>query len=110
MRMWMVDPKIMCRKHLLGEHVECHMFRSVIVSGKKIDGYIRNNCLEIQNLKDRHDKLAKEIEDRGYNHKSPMEEISSEFFLKWKCEVDPVKSLDDLLERCIDCQERMVAG
>ena len=22
MRMWMVNPKIMCRKHLLGEHVE----------------------------------------------------------------------------------------
>jgi hypothetical protein len=25
MRMWMVPPKVMCRKHLLGEHVEIHM-------------------------------------------------------------------------------------
>ena len=25
MRMWMVNPGFMCNKHLLGEHVECHM-------------------------------------------------------------------------------------
>ena len=25
MRMWGVDPKQMCRQHLLGEHVELHM-------------------------------------------------------------------------------------
>jgi hypothetical protein len=24
--MWMVDPRIMCRNHLLGEHAEIHMF------------------------------------------------------------------------------------
>ena len=28
MRMWMVNPRIMCRQHLLGEHVEIHMFHS----------------------------------------------------------------------------------
>ena len=26
MRQWMVDPRLLCRKHLLGEHVENHMF------------------------------------------------------------------------------------
>ena len=25
MRMWMVNPKMMCNKHLLGEHVELHL-------------------------------------------------------------------------------------
>lgn len=25
MRMWMVDPTIMCRQHLLGEHYELHV-------------------------------------------------------------------------------------
>lgn len=24
MRMWMIDPKLLCRKHLLGEHNEIH--------------------------------------------------------------------------------------
>jgi Pyrimidine dimer DNA glycosylase len=25
MRMWLVDPRLMCSQHLLGEHVELHM-------------------------------------------------------------------------------------
>jgi len=25
MRMWMLNPKALCRKHLMGEHVEIHM-------------------------------------------------------------------------------------
>ena len=26
MRMWMIDPTLLCRKHLLGEHGELHKF------------------------------------------------------------------------------------
>ena len=33
MRMWNVDPKLMCNKHLLGEHVEMHMFFGTIQKG-----------------------------------------------------------------------------
>jgi hypothetical protein len=30
MRMWMVNPRIMCGNHLLGEHLETHMFYGII--------------------------------------------------------------------------------
>ena len=33
MRMWMIDPKLLCRKHLLGEHLEIHMFVGTINKG-----------------------------------------------------------------------------
>ena len=49
MRMWMVDPKIMCRKHLLGEHVEHHMFVGTINKRISIVGYLRDNLLLAQN-------------------------------------------------------------
>ena len=33
MRMWNVDVTKMCNKHLLGEHVEMHMFVGIIIKG-----------------------------------------------------------------------------
>lgn len=34
MRMWVVNPKILCRKHLLGEHVELHMATGHLQRGR----------------------------------------------------------------------------
>ena len=36
MRMWLVPPSHMCRKHLLGEHVELHMLLGTLKKGKSI--------------------------------------------------------------------------
>lgn len=43
MRMWKVNPKNMCRQHLLGEHVECHMFVGAILKGISLSGYIKKD-------------------------------------------------------------------
>ena len=40
MRMWMLPPETMCRKHLLGEHVELHMLLGSLRRGKNIDGFL----------------------------------------------------------------------
>ena len=37
MRMWMIDPTMLCTKHLLGEHVELHMFVGTINKNKKLN-------------------------------------------------------------------------
>jgi hypothetical protein len=74
--MWMVNPKTMCRQHLLGEHVECHMFVGTIKRGKSIKGYLDKGLLEIHNLQKRHQDLAQEMERRGYKHKSPLEFVT----------------------------------
>lgn len=40
MRMWMLPPETMCRKHLLGEHVELHMLLGTMKRGRRIDGFL----------------------------------------------------------------------
>lgn len=102
----MVDPRVMCRKHLLGEHVETHMFFSSIAMGKELRGYVEKGLLEVSSLKLRHDALAKEMLRRGYRHSSPMGPLPSN--LVEDRAIDPKASLRDLLERCPLCQQRFV--
>jgi len=104
----------MCRKHLLGEHVECHMFLGTMRKGKSLEGYVRNNLLQLGHLIDRHDKLSLEMVLRGFKHNSPMEmnqefkDIidSSETYTRiyYTSIVDREISLQDLYNRCPECR------
>lgn len=67
MRMWMVNPEMLCRKHLLGEHLECHMFVGTILAGKSLKGYVDNGLVEVDSLVQRHNDLAVEMSKRGTN-------------------------------------------
>lgn len=106
MRMWLVDPKIMCRQHLLGEHVELHMFVGTIQKGISLAGYLRDQLLEPQSLKCRHLELIAEMEARGYNHKSPLPEIELKELAPGVWEIDRAKSQAELLRRCPACLAR----
>ena len=113
MRMWLVNPKIMCRKHLLGEHVEHHMFFGTMLREKSINGYIENNLFEPTLLVKRHDDLVAEMLSRGYNHNSPLEVSLGEFLHfqdvyrhVWKRKIDRVASLNELINRCPECNRR----
>lgn len=69
MRMWMVPPRTMCRRHLLGEHVEIHMFLGAMRLGTSMAGYCgKANLMEPAALFARHALLADEMLARGYNH------------------------------------------
>lgn len=111
MRMWMVDPKTMCNRHLLGEHVECHMTVGTLRKKKSLQGYIDNDLLQPCTLVQRHNELAKEMEARGMNHQSPVEgrEVSDMVYLLpdeiRHHRVDREKSLKDLHERCQECRD-----
>jgi hypothetical protein len=100
--MWMVNPKLMCRKHLLGEHVEIHMFVGSINKGINIQTYINTNLCEPNSIRSRHDELVKEMLARGYNHKSEL----PDFEFKDDTKVDSEKSYEDLIKRCKDCASR----
>ena len=109
MRMWMVEPKIMCMQHLLGEHVECHMFVGHIEKKKsRIDGFIQNDLFEPLSLKVRHDEIAVELEKRGVKHRTPLHEPDyfrySEHNIKHK--INRIRSLYELLNRCPVCKKR----
>lgn len=110
MRMWLCDPKILCRKHLLGEHLEQHMFLGSVKKGKKLDGFLTNNLFEPDSLFLRHEQLKNEMIARGYKHRSPMKEedldLSEE---RQKVKINKDKALRDLLSRCPECHQRWIS-
>lgn len=111
MRMWMTDPEKMCRKHLLGEHVETHMCLAIIKAGKSMTGYVTNNLVEPLSLMHRHEELAHEMARRGYNHKSPMswtnDALEAVRILPDEvrlAKVDKDAAQADLCSRCAECR------
>jgi hypothetical protein len=106
--MWMVNPRIMCRQHLLGEHVEIHMFIGTLNRKKSVKGYLEKGLLEVHNLYNRHEELVKEMKRRGYNHYSEVDE-------KWKFVqkagfVNKEKNFDELINRCSKCKGQQTLG
>jgi len=75
MRIWDVNPKKLCNKHLVAEHGELHSLWSVIINNKK--GFSRHPETtrwrgKLKALYERHEQLVKEVKRRGYNHSSPL--------------------------------------
>ena len=111
MRMWLCDPRILCQKHLCGEHVEMHMFLGTLKKRKKIDGFLKNNLFQPRVLFQRHEDLKCEMIERGYNHNSNMCESECACVLdlpteKQYWEVDKDAALKNLLDRCPECRKR----
>ena len=94
----MVNPQQMCRQHLLGEHVECHMFVGTVRRGKNVQGYLDKGLLEVHNIQNRHDELAGEMLKRGYKHKSPIS-----FASKKLGTINSRKNINLLHDRCEKC-------
>lgn len=104
MRMWMIDPRLLCRRHLNGEHYEIHMLAGHLRAGHSITGYLERGLLEPQNMKARHDELMIEMIRRGSDncHKSPLA-------VDFECPVGKVsrkQTFDDLRGRCPRCVEQ----
>ncbi len=109
MRMWMVNPVVLCSKHLLGEHVECHMLVGHLQHKRRITNYIRLNLLQPKSLKERHDKLAAEMQNRGMHHKSPLPEYDLSYLPEGHStyKVNAEESLTELSKRCSECKKRL---
>ncbi len=111
MRMWMVNPSFMCDQHLLGEHVEVHMFVGSMAKGIRMDGYVRNGLLELRKIESRHQELAREMTNRGFNHKSEMDRealvhIYHAYSHILNTQIDRDSSLHELIRRCRVCKSR----
>lgn len=103
MRMWMVPPTMLCDQHLLGEHVELHMFVGTIRRGVSIAGYVLRGLVETANIKKRHRQLVKEMKARGFRHKSKLEYEDKLAVGK----VSRIGSIRALTSRCKECAERI---
>lgn len=112
MRMWMVDPKLMCDQHLLGEHGELHKFLHCWCKRHRIDGRIAGNAMEPLSYKARHDELAEEMLRRGFKHESPLEQPDFSYLPSEQREyrVDRQESLKLLRKRCPACAARMAGS
>lgn len=103
MRMWNINPKLLCKQHLLGEHLEMHMFMGCIRSGMSIKGYVDKGLVEVDKILERHNQLVNEMEHRGYCHKS---DLNGKELLWHEGNICVEKSLQDLFERCEECRKR----
>jgi hypothetical protein len=108
-RMWGVDPRLLCDQHLLGEHVEMHMFLGGIRKGHSVRGYTDNGIVDPHRVFARHEALARELERRGMNHRSPMvlnPEDESAIASLPVATIDAEGNLVELARRCERCRER----
>jgi hypothetical protein len=107
--MWMANPAVMCNKHLLGEHVECHMLVGHLQRKRRIVNYIRLNLLQPRSLRERHDQLALEMKTRGMLHKSPLPEFDLSYLPEEHriYTVNRDESLTELSRRCLECREHI---
>ena len=100
MRMWMINPRLMCRRHLLGEHVELHMLAGSMRKGVSLRGFFENQLIETHNVERRHAQLVREMERRGFRHASPLAKAPR----KRGGRVDRRNNLIELARRCHDCR------
>lgn len=109
MRMWMINPSKLCKKHLLGEHGELHKFMKSWEKQHSITGRIAVNSVEPMSYKSRHDALALEMQKRGFNHSSPLSQPDFGYLSEHErnTTVDVFESTVLLINRCADCAERM---
>ena len=101
MRMWNVNPAMLCRQHLLGEHNEIHKaLGNLRHSGSWTRALTAKGFLEPQNFVKRHAQLVREMLRRGYRHASPLD-VSGIDLPEGKIDVD--MSIKDLQSRCEEC-------
>jgi hypothetical protein len=76
MRIWDLDPHVLCDQHLLGEHRELHAIWTVLTAGRK--GYANHPETvrwrgRLAALYARHDGQVAEMDRRGFRHASPLD-------------------------------------
>jgi hypothetical protein len=77
MRVWDINPKHLCRKHLLAEHRELHGLWNILTKHGGKGGYSRHPETlrwvgKTKALYERHGALVEEFIRRGYKHNSPL--------------------------------------
>ena len=75
-RIWDLEPGVLCDRHLLGEHRELHAVWSILTTGKR--GYATHPETlrwrgKLKALYVRHDWLVEEMKRRGFDHRSPLD-------------------------------------
>jgi putative hemolysin len=75
-RIWDLDPRLLCDRHLLGEHRELHAVWSILTNGRT--GYANHPETirwrsRLAALYARHEEEVAEMSRRGFRHASPLD-------------------------------------
>jgi len=78
MRIWDIDPKYLCRRHLLAEHRELHGLWNILTKHQAKGGYSKHPETlrwvgKQKALFNRHEQLVKEFLRRQYQHHTPLD-------------------------------------
>ena len=107
MRIWDLDPALLCRAHLLGEHRELHGLWNILT--RDLQGYRRHPETrrwegKLAALYDRHDMLVREMAHRGYAHHSPLDPALATGLAHQDAYVDPPDTQRRILaDKPCDC-------
>jgi hypothetical protein len=107
LRIWDVDPSLLCRKHLLGEHRELHGLWNILLHNKR--GYSQHPETKRwvgkqAALFNRHEALVAEMIRRGYAHSSPLDKTHAIGDALQNIFVDPPeRQLEILRHKACDC-------
>lgn len=114
-RMWLgIDPSDLCQQHLVAEHGELHQEVGTYLRHPHGEAVVRGHVEKAQvvpsKIRERHDALAAEMERRGYDHDSPLEDFAPEAMPQPTYEA--MNGIHDanrerLMRRCDDCAKRM---
>lgn len=102
MRVWDVQVKHLCRKHLLGEHRELHGLWNILTKHGGKGGYSQHPETKrwvgkTRALYRRHEALVKEMEKRDYNHQSPLDEKLAEGSKEQNTYINTIKDQKEIL-------------
>lgn len=120
MRMWMINPDLMCIQHIAGEHRELHALKGSLERTKpeyencekhrkNLTALSGDGLIELKSLKERHDELVKYLDD----HRTPIDEIPTLSHLPdevVQAEVDRGKARRDLIDRSEACRPEGYCG
>jgi hypothetical protein len=112
MRMWMINPRLLCAKHLLGEHGEIHKHRHNFVKQHRITKRISPVVqIEPESMEKRHNALVEEMIARGFNHNSPYTQPDLSYLKNEErfAKADLSTSVTDLKNRCPECASRITS-
>jgi len=109
--MWMIEPQLLCNKHLLGEHFEIHKHKHNFEKKHSIAGRLFPFVqIEPSSMELRHDILASEMLRRGMNHQSEYTQPDISYLPaeNQNAKVNIKESKKELFKRCINCRKRGV--
>ncbi len=106
MKMWSILPATMCDQHILGEHVDMHVFADWMRHRREEPWhYIKNGMVNVNAVTSRHDVLAEEMVKRSRTHNSPAITFTIWRFHRTHDELDLIANIAALHALCAACKE-----